>query len=251
MVSRMISPEGANDMRVRAVLFDLFGTLVTYHAGDRRRDLDFGPATAVLREAGMSVTESEWHYVWARAFDINEQRVQGTGVEFALEAVWDTFCNSMSIAPSLATTSAFLEAYRGCWKAGVDLMPGAVEVLDRLRSQDYLLSLVSNTHDARLVEDVLTDHGLNEYFSRPVTSIEIGFRKPRREILEFALRDIGVTSSEAVFVGDTYEIDIIGAASIGMPCVLLSPDDGPLLGLDCVQIASLTGLLDVLDVEDR
>ena len=56
-------------------------------------------------------------------------------------------------------------------------------------------------------------------------SADAGFRKPRPEIFEAALRAIGVRAAESVYVGNDYIKDVIGAKLAGMAAVWL-PDAG-------------------------
>ena len=43
--------------------------------------------------------------------------------------------------------------------------------------------------------------------------------KPQKEIFEFALNKAGATVEESLMIGDTMDVDVMGALSIGMDAV--------------------------------
>ena len=51
----------------------------------------------------------------------------------------------------------------------------------------------------------------------------MGKKKPDPEIFKYALKVGGVSSSEAVMIGDSLEADIEGALSVGMHAVHFMP----------------------------
>ena len=97
--------------------------------------------------------------------------------------------------------------------------PGIAEVLRALRAQGVRTAVVSNKPDAAtraLAEDQfpgLFDLAVGE---RPEVR-----RKPAPDMTLAALREMGVSPEEAVYIGDT-EIDLQTAANSGLPCVAVS-----------------------------
>ena len=53
-------------------------------------------------------------------------------------------------------------------------------------------------------------------FSQVVASAEVGIRKPSPEIFHHTLRLLGIPPDHALYVGDTYEDDYLGARSAGI-----------------------------------
>lgn len=96
-------------------------------------------------------------------------------------------------------------------------------LLDRLRPR-YRLGIISNFDHAPTVEMALTHHDIRDRFDAVVVSADIGWRKPRAEIFLEAFRRMGVGPEEAIFVGDTPEVDVLGAQRVGMDVIWL--DDG-------------------------
>ena len=114
--------------------------------------------------------------------------------------------------------------------------------LDRLRARGLRLGVISNS-DGR-VEQALVAAGIREYFDVVLDSAVMGVEKPDPAIFRAALAALGVAPSEALYVGDLYHVDVVGARAAGMEGVLLGPDRDP--GPDCVRFASLTALADDL-----
>ena len=101
------------------------------------------------------------------------------------------------------------------------LKPGTGEALDRLREAGYRLGVISNS-DGR-AEEALLAAGLRDYFELVIDSQLVGFEKPDPRIFHVALRRMGLGPAEALYVGDIYEVDVVGARRAGMEVVLLDP----------------------------
>jgi HAD superfamily hydrolase (TIGR01509 family) len=100
------------------------------------------------------------------------------------------------------------------------------EALARLRAAGIRLGIVSNS-DGR-VEQALTVAGLRDYFDVVIDSGLVGVEKPDPVIFQAALDALGVAPEEALYVGDMYEVDVLGARAAGIEAVLLAPSSpGP------------------------
>lgn len=130
-------------------------------------------------------------------------------------------------------------------------LPGTREMLQGLRDAGLRLGVVSNA-DGRVAE-YLETAGLASCFELILDSAIEGIEKPDPRIFERACARLGVTPEETVYVGDTYEIDILGARAAGIRGILLvdrlrdgPPVDPPRDGLAC--IGAITELPDALDL---
>jgi putative hydrolase of the HAD superfamily len=117
------------------------------------------------------------------------------------------------------------------------------ESLARLRAAGLRLGVVSNS-DGR-VEQALQAAGLREYFDVVLDSALVGMEKPDPRIFRAALDALGVAPEEALYVGDLYEVDVLGARAAGVQAVLLAQpeaDSPP----GCRTVASLEDLVNDL-----
>jgi HAD superfamily hydrolase (TIGR01549 family) len=135
---------------------------------------------------------------------------------------------------------ARLHGERHLWSGIAD---DAHDALTRLRDAGLRLGVVSNS-DGR-VEEALEAAGLRGYFDVVVDSTVAGVEKPDPAIFRLALAALGVPSGSALYVGDLYEVDVVGARAAGIEAVLLLPAGAP-PRVGCASIHSLGALADHL-----
>jgi putative hydrolase of the HAD superfamily len=95
------------------------------------------------------------------------------------------------------------------------------EKLLRTLHGKYKLGIISNFAIPECVHKLLKIHDLDKLFNAIVVSGAVNKRKPSPEIFERALKALGVSASETVFVGDTLDADIEGAKAVGMKAVYI------------------------------
>src|SRR3954453_15152987 len=134
------------------------------------------------------------------------------------------------------------------WFARLVLFDDAVQTLEALRPR-FKLGLVTNG-PSRTQRPKIEQFRLIDYLDLLIVSEEVGVAKPDPAIFAIALEQLGVAPSEALFVGDSPEFDLRGAAAAGMPFIWMNPR-GEQLPVDIEQpiavIERLTELLPLLD----
>lgn len=95
------------------------------------------------------------------------------------------------------------------------VFPHTREILQYLTHKGYHLHLITNGFE-KVQLCKLQSSGLDHYFKVIVTSESSNSLKPEKEIFEFALNKTGATVQESIMIGDTIDVDIAGAMSIGM-----------------------------------
>jgi HAD superfamily hydrolase (TIGR01509 family) len=114
----------------------------------------------------------------------------------------------------------FLEAEHEAWSPAREMGDSTHALLESLRARGLKLGLVSNAFDPpELLHRDLGRMGLAERLDVAVFSSEVGRRKPDPLIFRTALDRLGVEPGRALFVGDSLEADIAGAAGLGMRTV--------------------------------
>ncbi len=97
-----------------------------------------------------------------------------------------------------------------------DDVPG---VLKELATQGVKVGLISNSHRSLVAfQQHFELHGL---IAGALSGAEHGYMKPHPSIFEAALTLLGVSASESLMVGDSFEHDIEGARRAGMRGVLV------------------------------
>jgi putative hydrolase of the HAD superfamily len=121
-----------------------------------------------------------------------------------------------------------------------DVMP----VLTQLRELGLIVGLISNVdHD---ITPDCRKLGLSALLQVVVTSHEAGFNKPQPGIFRKAVKQAGVKSSQAIYVGDQHQIDVVGANGVGMRGILLDRIDYFKEITDCPRIRSLSEVAEYL-----
>ena len=88
------------------------------------------------------------------------------------------------------------------------------------------MACISNA-DGR-VRGLLEVAGLLPHLEFVVDSAEVGLEKPDPRIFQAAAERLALDPSVCAYVGDIYEIDVVGASGAGMKPILIG--DGPAAG---------------------
>ena len=123
------------------------------------------------------------------------------------------------------------------------LRPGTTEVLGAMK-QKYRLGVISNS-DGHMAER-LASLGLAEYFQQVIDSGNVGYEKPAPQIFQAALSAMSVPADRALYLGDIYSVDFLGAQSVGMKAMLLDVS-GVYATRSLPRIESLQDLQDVIE----
>jgi putative hydrolase of the HAD superfamily len=92
--------------------------------------------------------------------------------------------------------------------------PGIKEHLQQFREAGFRLGVVSNAGGN--IESDARRYGLYDYFDVIIDSYVVGVAKPDPRIFHIALERMHLSPQEALFAGDLYSIDMVGAQAAGM-----------------------------------
>lgn len=121
----------------------------------------------------------------------------------------------------LDSMAAWRQAYNppvGLWNTA---QPRAAEALRRVRAAGLSAAVISNSNGS--VRMILSALGLGAYLDFVLDSSEVGVEKPDPRIFQLALTRAGLGPEQAVYVGDLYSVDVLGARAAGLAAVLLDP----------------------------
>jgi HAD superfamily hydrolase (TIGR01662 family) len=113
-------------------------------------------------------------------------------------------------------------------------------VIAGLKRAGLKVGVISNTEDGRL-EEMLKLLEIATDFDLLVDSHLVGLRKPDAAIFHYALEQLGVEPGDAVYIGDSYGHDVLGAKNAGLRAILLDPLD-LYIETDCPRIHRLSEL---------
>ncbi len=99
------------------------------------------------------------------------------------------------------------------------LFPDVLPAFSFFSTLGLPLGLVSNVD--KDIKPLLDKLGLSPHLSVVLTSKDVGTTKPEPRIFHEAVRRAGVAAPDALYVGDQYEIDVLGARGAGLQGLLL------------------------------
>lgn len=243
---------------IRAIIFDFGGTLdgngthwlertfyfINKHHNEITRE-EFNKADhATITEFALGDSSQDWFYkdgsmlpvgaiassTAARCSLRETVDAIGTGIfnrlnlsENLKDKYVDWFCKGVS--ESLSHNRKWLETLYGKYKLGV---------------------ISNNFGNTRGWCD---EYHLTDLFDVIIDSTELGVAKPNSQIFEAALSELNISPPEAIYVGDSYNIDMVGAKNIGMWTAWMVGNqnkDCPDLSVVDVQLSHLHELTDFL-----
>lgn len=122
------------------------------------------------------------------------------------------------LPPSHATNSLKEDIADWCYDYARKSVEAARPILEALH-RHYPMVLVSNFYGN--IESVLKDFNLQAYFDSIIESAIVGVRKPDPAIFALGIEKLKLPAKEIVVVGDSYDKDILPAASLGCQTIWL------------------------------
>lgn len=205
-----------------AVYFDLDGTLLDYTAPF---------SELVSRTVPVPVTD-EMVDMYSEQVLEGLANLHDAPYERAFEALCETYGLDLDPA-SLATAFVDTEV------SSTTVPPAARTLVEAVASQHHTGVLTNG--DGRMQRRKLAEHGLDSLVDAVVVSNEFGARKPDRAIFEGARERF--PADTVVYVGDTYEEDIVPARDAGFLTVYVGEEDRSAAAVSADGIEELAALL--------
>jgi putative hydrolase of the HAD superfamily len=226
---------------LKAVFFDLYYTLVRYEPPQEEleaqalKDFDINVSPENFRRPLITANEFIYQEIARRPLSQRSQEEK-----MALYAQYqEIVLREAGIEADQKLVLSMLGKMQQ-FKMKLVLFDDVAPALNELKEKGLILGLISNVEQDMTA--TLHELGLPSWLEIVVTSQDAGANKPQPEIFQEALRRAGVQPSEAMYVGDQYQVDVIGANQAGMMGVLL--DRGGYFEeiTDCPRIRSLAEL---------
>ena len=218
---------------IKAVLFDLFDTLLLI---ERRKGYTFPKKNnqggdvasgltkmhSYLVSKGVNVSFEEFYKAYVEARDAIYAKVNANLEEphFNIRIVETLKKLGYNYDISSDIVAGASRAFYEEFMKYVNIDEYAKSVLEKLHKK-YKLGIVSNFAIPECAHKLLSLYDLDKLFDVIVVSGAVNKRKPHPEIFIGALKELGVSASEAAFVGDTADADVAGAKTVGMRSIYL------------------------------
>ena len=202
---------------VRAIFFDAGNTLIR---------MDYTVILAELARLGVPVTLAALERAeWRARVRLDASFAPGASTEHPdtgeryLRFILDELgVRDPTIHAALSAWRRNYDAPMGLWTA---LEPEADAGLRLARERGLRTAVISNSNGT--VADILAHLGLAQHLDFIIDSSKVGVEKPDPRIFRIALERAGLAPEEAVYVGDLYSIDVVGARAAGLRAILMDP----------------------------
>lgn len=208
-------------MAISVLLFDFFGTLVNYQPD--RLKIEYPSSFQFLLQQCFTGSYETFNKIWDACFSARSLAHKENLTEFTMKEITRDMFLHLGLEVHDSQLETFIEIYLSEWNKGVKDIEGVPDLLQHLSSR-FRLGIISNTHHSPLVEGHLERLGIRPYFETVVTSDRVGYRKPHRAVFEEALTTLRVAPEEAIYIGDSFHEDYVGARQSEIRCLLIDPD---------------------------
>ena len=185
---------------MKAVIFDMFETLVTLHIVPRY----FGRNIAADLGADVNAFYPLWH-------ETEEARSKGK-MTFEESLYWIGERTHYEYPERIPEAVEKRHAFK--WESLQKVEYRIVSLLRELKEQGYQVALISNCFMEEA--EAIRANVLASCFDVMMLSCEQGVQKPEREIFERCLNKLSVEPEECLYVGDGGSFELETARSFGM-----------------------------------
>jgi putative hydrolase of the HAD superfamily len=230
-------------MMLKAIVFDFGQTLVDSAAGFRKAEKE--AETRICQDLGLE----SWTQFLANYREFRKDFHEHSN--FSRKALWKAVYLHYNRAPDPGFLSDTERNYWETVKSETTPFPETTAVLEQLVSQ-HRLGLITNTQAQATLEKhrLSLFPELERFFEVIIVAGEAGVpAKPSREPFLLCLQKLDIAPDEAVYVGDDWRIDILGAEAVGIQPIWLQHHSvsrkWPPVETSVPIITSLEGLLDM------
>ena len=213
--------------KFEAVIFDLDSTLTN------TQRYPFVASEWLLKKTGIESEELKASFLrnlFTRYMTSIQSIVEGAPYRSASDIIQTAMINSLEDIEQPVDLSLVDEATHRFKTLHLELSTprdGAIEMLENLKTREIKLGVLTNSF-AGHAKTILTNLDLVHYFSAIVDCSDVNAFKPMKASFERVLRDLDSEASKAIYVGDEYYADMVGAKSVGMTTVWINHREGSL-----------------------
>ena len=228
---------------IKAVFFDFFNTLVYFDPAREKHYAD------IAAEVGLRITPEAVAAAlpeadaWWRSENFRSA-IKGREQESKFDAYRGYGLRILRDADNTVSPEQALQTLAKAFSVGFKFKNynDSLPALQALKGKNIQMGVISNIGEQ--IDSYLDRAGFTDYFVYKITSFEAGCDKPQPQIFQLALKRAGVTAAEALFVGDQYDLDVLGARSAGITPILIDRNSGG--AYDCIVINDLSRVTDYL-----
>lgn len=212
-------------MAIKGVFFDLGGTLYSYRHVSRRH----GKLLDITAERLELSDPKRLKRAYATAMQEVTARYAMLDYYLHRDLFRDALLRALALVDAPADDALvdwYLDEHRDAVFGCLELKDDCLDTLRALHGRGLYQSVVSNIDDD-LLDPLVLREGLDRWLQHWTSSEQARSCKPHRRFFEICLEKSGLAAQDVLFVGDSPEHDIAGAAALGMQTVLIADPELP------------------------
>jgi len=225
--------------RYEVIIFDLFDTLINFNRallpevnidGSRLRSTSKA-VYRVFQRFYKNVDFSYFYNVFMESYTDFNKRKLIEHREFHNRERFELMLSKMNLEPlpnSDEIVEDMVSVHMAYIAKAMEFPEENRKILGLIRNKNYRLAIISNFDYAPAAYRLLDEFGIKEYFERILISVEIGWRKPKADIFLKAFDLLRIKPEDAIFIGDSFEADVIGSKGVGMDAIWINKNGEPL-----------------------
>jgi putative hydrolase of the HAD superfamily len=202
-------------MKYKAVIFDLFGTLV-----DNFTVTEYKQVLEVMSSA-LGTPQEDFSQLWRDTFSLRTNgthRTQQESIRY--------ICRELGVAVTEAQVEKAAAIRLEYTLKTLQPRREAVLVIKNLKSLSYKIGLISDCSPE--TPAVWSETPFRGLFDVTVFSCVAGIKKPDPRIYHIATDSLQVRPEDCLYIGDGSSTELTGAKNVGMTPVLIQvPDESP------------------------
>jgi putative hydrolase of the HAD superfamily len=209
---------------VRAVIFDLYRTLIDIWTDERNPEV-WARLARFLTYQGVWIAPEELSALFSGGAEQQQRDRPGAFPEVDVDLVFRDILTHAGCREADSLAGPLTAFFRTLSMVQFRLFPDVLPSLTRLRENGHRIGIVSDAQRA-FFRTELVAAGLVPFVDVAVASGEHGFHKPDPRLFHIALAELGISAEEAVYVGDSPDRDMCGAQDAGLTPLLLDRSSG-------------------------
>jgi putative hydrolase of the HAD superfamily len=194
-------------MKFRAVIFDLFGTLVD----------DFGSSAGQMNQelaAALGVPYEPFMQLWGQTL-----QMRAIGAFQTVEASIEHVCRAMEIQVGAEQIKRAVEIRLQYIRQALKPRPNAEATLAQLKHQGHRLGLLSNCSIE--IPILWRKTAFANLIDTPIFSSRARLKKPDPRIYHLACERVGTMPESCLYIADGEDFELAAAAKVGLHPVLI------------------------------
>lgn len=209
----------------QAVIFNLYGTLVESSVDETQESAWTALRTALYDEGADYVTNERLRTQFQRAKQMisSAGKAQDDDFEPDLLSAYEKLFDDLWIETDIELSKKVAWTFRKAATKRLELVPGAMEMLRKLKAAGKRVVLLSNSQ-ACYTRPELKQLGLDDVFDDVIIASDEGVSTASSALYERVLDRLGMTADDVLMVSNDESCDVRGAREAGIDAILLNDD---------------------------